>query len=139
MLIEMWGRGAAESQGSGTCVGRGIVFVSRCWERIAEEHGDMATLILSVLSRQSWFGDGAGSTRIVSAFSLSLEVYVNLILSLMGGTLRYGLGCIVHFTLSQNPQDKASISSLILQPLSWPPFASYPQSSGFCLGCPRVM
>lgn len=78
----------------------------------------MATLILSVLSRQSWFGDGAGSTRIVSAFSLSLEVYVNLILSLMGGTLRYGLGCIVHFTLSQNPQDKASISSLILQPLS---------------------
>lgn len=55
----------------GHSVGRGIVFVSRCWERRAEEHGNMTSLILTVLSRQSWFGDGAGSARIVSVFSLS--------------------------------------------------------------------
>lgn len=55
------------------------------------------------------------------------------------GTLRCGLGYMAQFTLSQNPQNKAPTPSAILQPLSWPPAVSYPQSPGCCPRCPCVM
>lgn len=63
VLIEIWCGGKEGPGTQGHHGKRGIGFTSKCWKRITKEHGNTAGLILAVLSRGSWFGDGAAHAR----------------------------------------------------------------------------
>lgn len=111
-------------------VERRIVFVNQCWKSRAEEHRNVAGLILAMLSKVE-LGQVGLPLPGLSLPQVCLEGSCELgfVLGFREGTLRYGIRSVVHLT-----QDKTIAPFSNLQHSWWLPAASCPQSSGcYCV------